>query len=56
MIYYECLYLPNSHIHDAIFGVTDTGATLYPEEAQEGEEETEKVPLGLEEWPGNGPM
>ena len=36
--------------------VTDAGAAPYPEEAQEGEEETEEVPPGLEEWPDNGPM
>ena len=37
------------------FGVTDVGAAPGPEEAQEGEEEIEEVPPGLEEWPDNGP-
>ena len=42
LIYYSC--------------VTDAGVTPDPEEAQVGEEETEEVPPGLEEWPRNGPM
>ena len=48
--------MSNRHIHDTIFTVTDAGAAPDPEEAQEGEEETEEVPLRLEEWPDNGPM
>ena len=36
--------------------VTDAGATPDPEEAEEGEEETDVVPPRLEEWPANGPM
>ena len=36
--------------------VTDAGVALGLEETEEGEEETEGVPLGLEEWAGNGPM
>ena len=47
--------MPNRCIYDAIFGVTDAGAAPGPEEAQEGEEEIEEVPPGLEEWLGNGP-
>ena len=50
------LILVESSYWDTIFGVTDAGATPNPEEAQEGEEETEEVPPGLEEWPDNGPM
>ena len=48
--------MPNNCIHDATFDVTDVGAAPGPEETQEGEEETEEVPLGLEEWSENGPM
>ena len=48
--------MPNRRIYDATFGVTDAGAAPVPEETQEGEEETEEVPPGLEEWPENGPM
>ena len=36
--------------------VTDAGAAPGSEEAQEGEEETKEVPLGLEEWTDNGPI
>ena len=48
--------MPNNRIHDATFGVTDADTTPGLEEAQEGEEETEEVPPGLEEWLGNDPM
>ena len=36
--------------------VTDADVAPGLKEAQEGEEEAQKVPPGLEEWPGNGPM
>ena len=36
--------------------VTNAGAAPGHEEAQEGEEEVQEVPSGLEEWAGNGPM
>ena len=36
--------------------VTNVGAAPGLEEAQEGEEEAQEVPPGLEEWAGNGPM
>ena len=48
--------MSNRRIHDATFGVTDADATPGLEEAQEGEEETDEVPSGLEEWAGNWPM
>ena len=35
--------------------VTNAGAAPGLEEAQEGEEDAQEVPLGLEEWAGNGP-
>ena len=46
----------NRRVHDATFGVTDAGAAPGLEETQEGEEEAQEVPPGLEEWAGNGPM
>ena len=36
--------------------VTDAGAAPDLEEAQEGEEEAQEVPPGLEELVGNGPL
>ena len=36
--------------------VANAGAAPGPEETEEGEEETDEVPPGLEEWAGNGPM
>ena len=48
--------MPNRRIQDATFGVTDVGAAPDLEEAQEGEEEAQEIPPGLEEWAGNGPM
>ena len=36
--------------------VVDAGAATGLEKIEEGEEETEEVPPGLEEWAGNGPM
>ena len=56
VLHYYCLYLLNHRIYDTAFGVTDTSASPDPEESQEGEKETEEVPLELEEWAGNGPM
>ena len=46
----------NCRIHDTIHGVTDTDATPGHEDARERDEETDEVPLGLEEWPDNGLM
>ena len=36
--------------------VADAGVAPGLEETKEGEEETEEVPSGLEEWLDNGPM
>ena len=36
--------------------VTEVCAAPDPEDAQEGEEEAQEVPLGLKEWHGNRPM
>ena len=36
--------------------VADASTAFGLEETEEGEEQTEEVPPGLEEWAGNGPM
>ena len=48
--------LAESSYWNTILGVTDASAAPDPEEAQVGEEETEKIPLGLDKWLDNGPM
>ena len=63
LIHFDTLYnslllpiLANSSYLRYYSCVADAGATPGLEEAQEGAEEAQEVPPGLEEWDGNGPM